>query len=234
MSRPAAVETVAMTRAFGSVVALDRLDLRVEHGEFVAIMGPSGSGKTTLLNILSCLDSPSGGQCIIDGIDTSGLSEAERVLVRRDKIGMVFQQFHLIPYLTAIENVMLAQYYHSVPDRDEARAGLERVGLGKRLDHLPSQLSGGEQQRVCIVRALVNDPALLLADEPTGNLDVENEALVVSLLDQVHHDGRTILMVTHNPALAERASRVVTLEHGKLRSDVRHGAGQPALAPVLD
>lgn len=211
-----AIAARGLTKAFGDVTALDHVDFHVGAGEFVAVMGPSGCGKTTLLNIVSCLDRPSSGTCVIDGIDTTALSEAERVVVRRERIGLVFQQFHLIPYLTALENVMLAQHYHSIADEDEAMAGLERVGLAKRAGHLPSQLSGGEQQRVCIARALINDPAIILADEPTGNLDAGNEAVVLSLFRSLHQEGRTLVLVTHNPALGEVADRVVRLEHGRL------------------
>src|SRR3989304_5748331 len=164
------LETKGLTKRFGNVTSLDHVDMEVRKGEWVSIMGPSGSGKTTMLNLLSCLDSPTEGQYILDGVDTSTLSERERVVVRREKIGLIFQQFHLIPYLTALENVMLAQYYHSLVDRNDATEVLERVGLGHRIGHLPSQLSGGEQQRVCIARALINQPAIVLAAEPTGNL----------------------------------------------------------------
>jgi putative ABC transport system ATP-binding protein len=211
-----AIAARGLTKTFGDVTALDHVDFDVEIGEFVAVMGPSGCGKTTLLNIVSCLDRPTSGTCVIDGIDTTALSEAERVVVRRERIGLVFQQFHLIPYLTALENVMLAQHYHSIADEDEALAGLERVGLAKRAQHLPSQLSGGEQQRVCIARALINDPAIILADEPTGNLDAGNEAVVLNLFRSLHQEGRTLVLVTHNPALGEVADRVVRLEHGRL------------------
>ena len=211
-----AIAARGLTKTFNDVTALDHVDFDVGIGEFVAVMGPSGCGKTTLLNIVSCLDRPTSGTCVIDGIDTTALSEAERVVVRRERIGLVFQQFHLIPYLTALENVMLAQHYHSIADEDEAMAGLDRVGLAKRAQHLPSQLSGGEQQRVCIARALINDPAIILADEPTGNLDAGNEAVVLSLFRSLHQEGRTLVLVTHNPALGDVADRVVRLEHGRV------------------
>jgi putative ABC transport system ATP-binding protein len=221
---PAADAIVArgLVKRFNDVVALDHVDFHVRAGEFVAVMGPSGCGKTTLLNIISCLDRPTAGSYVLDGIDTSGLSEREQVVIRRERIGLVFQQFHLIPYLTALENVMLAQHYHSIADEDEAMAGLERVGLVRRAKHLPSQLSGGEQQRVCIARALINDPAIILADEPTGNLDAGNEAVVLSLFRSLHADGRSLVLVTHNPALAEVADRVVRLDHGRV-----HTGAQP-------
>ncbi|MBK5951328.1 ABC transporter ATP-binding protein [Rhodobium orientis] len=210
------IETDGLTKQFGTVAALDDVDICIREGEFVAIMGPSGSGKTTLLNILSCLDTPSAGTYRLDGLDVSTLTEPERAVIRREKIGLVFQQFHLIPYLTALENVMLAQHYHSVADADEAMEILQSVGLSARASHLPSQLSGGEQQRVCIARALVNEPAIILADEPTGNLDEENEKLIIELLQRLHEDGRTIALVTHNPEMGALADRTIRLRHGKL------------------
>ncbi|MHB8829256.1 MAG: ABC transporter ATP-binding protein [Syntrophales bacterium] len=210
------LETRGLTKKFGSVIPLDGVDMQVRQGEWVAIMGPSGSGKTTMLNLLACLDTPTAGQYILDGADTSILSERERAVVRREKIGLVFQQFHLVPYLTALENVMLAQYYHSMVDRGEAGEVLERVGLGHRTGHLPSQLSGGEQQRVCIARALINQPAIILADEPTGNLDEANEEIILDFLKELHREGRTIVLVTHNPELAEFSDRVIRLNHGRV------------------
>lgn len=213
------LETKGLTKRYGAVTPLDSIDMQVHEGEWVAIMGPSGSGKTTMLNILSCLDAPTEGQYILAGSDTSSITEQERVVVRREKIGLVFQQFHLVPYLTALENVMLAQYYHSMIDRQDAAEVLKRVGLGHRTDHLPSQLSGGEQQRVCIARALINQPAIILADEPTGNLDEANEAIVLDFFKELHSEGRTIIMVTHNPDLAEFADRVIRLHHGKVVND---------------
>lgn len=205
-----------LSRSFGTVEALRDVSVSIRPGEFVAIMGPSGSGKTTLLNILSCLDRPTGGEYLLDGIATAGMDEAEQARIRREKIGLVFQQFHLIPYLTALENLMLAQHYHSVADAGAARAALERVGLGHRADHRPSQLSGGEQQRVCIARALINEPALILADEPTGNLDEENERVIIELFRALHREGRTIVLVTHNPAFGSVAERTIRLSHGRL------------------
>jgi putative ABC transport system ATP-binding protein len=210
------VEVQALSRCFGSLRALDDLTLSIEPGEWVAVTGPSGSGKTTLLNILSGLDRPTSGQVRVGGVDLSTLSARELARYRQRTVGLVFQQFHLIPYLTAVENVMLAQYVHSVTDRGEAEEALRRVGLGERLQHLPSQLSGGEQQRVCIARALINQPPLILADEPTGNLDAVNEAIVMSLLADLHHQGHTLVLVTHDPGIAARAGREVRLEHGRL------------------
>lgn len=210
------LETRGLTKRFGKVTPLDGVNMKVGKGQWVSIMGPSGSGKTTMLNILSCLDAPSEGQYLLDGTDTSRLSERARVAVRREKIGLVFQQFHLIPYLTALENVMLAQYYHSTTDGREAREGLKRVGLGHRVNHLPSQLSGGEQQRVCIARALINEPAIVLADEPTGNLDEANEKVVIDIFKQLRTEGRTLVLVTHNPEIAGFSDKVVRLHHGRV------------------
>lgn len=212
---PWAIETRHLYKRFGQVTALDDISIRIRRGEFVAIMGASGSGKTTLMNILTCLDTVTEGQVLFDGVDAAGLDEEGRRAFRADKIGLVFQQFHLIPFLTALENVMLAQHYHSVVDEDAARRVLQQVGLDHRFDHLPSQLSGGEQQRVCIARALVNEPPVIFADEPTGNLDEENEKRVLDLLNDLHHQGRTIVMVTHNPELGRFADRIIRLQHGK-------------------
>lgn len=211
----AVIETRQLYKRFGQVTALENINIRIARGEFVAIMGASGSGKTTLMNILTCLDTVSEGQVLLDGVDAAGLDEEGRRQFRADKIGLVFQQFHLIPFLTALENVMLAQHYHSVVDEAAAQRVLEQVGLAHRVDHLPSQLSGGEQQRVCIARALVNEPPVIFADEPTGNLDEENERRVLDLLKDLHRQGRTIVMVTHNPELGRFADRIIRLQHGK-------------------
>lgn len=210
------VEVQNVTRSYGSVDALKDVSLSIEPGEMVSIMGSSGSGKTTLLNILGCMDTPTNGSVLIDGVETERLGRRELTKLRREKIGLVFQQFHLVPYLTAQENVMLAQYYHSIPDASEAFRALERVGLGHRAKHLPRQLSGGEQQRVCIARALINFPALILADEPTGNLDEANEHLVTEILQELHADGHTIIIVTHDAEIGALAQRRVRLEHGRV------------------
>ena len=200
----------------GTIRALDEFSLTVSPGEWVSIMGPSGSGKSTLVNLIGCLDRPSSGEIWLDGQDVSTISATELNRVRAEKIGFVFQQFHLIPYLTAVENVMLAQYFHSMTDEKEAIEALERVGLKDRCHHVPSQLSGGEQQRVCIARALINDPKIILADEPTGNLDAQNEEIVLRLLREFHQQGRTIVMVTHDPVVARLADRRIELHHGKI------------------
>src|SRR5215813_11216071 len=200
------------------VRALDDVSLSVAPGEWLAIMGPSGSGKSTLVNLIGCLDKPTAGAVWIDGTNVATMSSAELNRFRAEKIGFIFQQYHLIPYLTALENVMLAQYFHSMTDKSEALTALERIGLADRADHLPSQLSGGEQQRVCIARALINDPGIVLADEPTGNLDAQNEEIVLRQLRELHSQGRTIIMVTHDPSVAKLADRLLELHHGKIAS----------------
>lgn len=216
------LELKDISKIYGSVKALQNIDLQVSQGEWLAIMGPSGSGKTTMMNIIGCMDKPSNGSVILDGMNIAKESAKSLTNIRRDKIGLIFQQFHLINYLTALENVMVAQYYHSMPDEKEALQALERVGLGDRAKHLPSQLSGGEQQRVCIARALINYPMLILADEPTGNLDETNEKIVLDIFKQLHHEGSTIIVVTHDPDVAEEAQRTVVLEHGRISRIVRN------------
>src|SRR6202167_4491314 len=203
-----------------AIHALDHISLDVAPGEWLSIMGPSGSGKSTLVNLIGCLDRASSGEIWLDGQNVAGLSTSDLNRVRAEKIGFIFQQFHLIPYLTAVENVMLAQYFHSMTDEQEALDALARVGLKDRAEHLPSQLSGGEQQRVCIVRALINDPKIVLADEPTGNLDAVNEEIVLRLLRELHTQGRTIVMVTHDPVVARLADRRIELHHGKISAQV--------------
>ena len=204
----------------GMIRALDNFSLNVDAGEWIAIMGPSGSGKSTLVNLIGCLDRPTSGEIWLDGQNVASMSASELNRIRAEKIGFVFQQFHLIPYLTALENVMLAQYFHSMTDENEALQALERVGLKGRADHIPSQLSGGEQQRVCIARSLINDPRIVLADEPTGNLDAANEEIVLRLLRELHQQGRTIVMVTHDPVVARLADRRIELHHGKIAAQV--------------
>jgi putative ABC transport system ATP-binding protein len=210
------VQVDNLRKEFGNVRALDGVSFRVDAGEWIAIMGPSGSGKTTLINILGGLDTPTAGQAIVDGTDVARLDEAGLTRFRAEKIGFIFQQFHLVPYLTAVENVMLAQYFHSTTDEKEAQKALERVGLGDRIEHLPTQLSGGEQQRVAVARALINHPKLILADEPTGNLDEANEEIVLSLLRELHGEGHTILMVTHAATIGRLADRRIEFAHGHL------------------
>src|SRR5580693_7171647 len=205
-----------LVKKYGALRALDGLSFNVGAVEWVALMGPSGSGKTTLINILGGLDKLNSGRAVVDGVDLSKLSENEMVRYRAEKVGFVFQQFHLVPYLNALENVMLAQYFHSVTDEKQAEEALRRVGLSDRIIHLPSQLSGGEQQRVAIARALINQPKIILADEPTGNLDEANENIIIQIFRDLHNAGHTILMVTHDPDIARQADRRIELAHGRL------------------
>ena len=213
------LELENISKIYGELHALDNVSMKVDNGEWVAIMGPSGSGKSTMMNIIGCMDKPTSGRVILDGVDIAHESDKNLTVIRRDKIGLIFQQFHLVNYLTAVENVMVAQYYHSVPDEKEALEALDRVGLADRARHLPSQLSGGEQQRVCIARALINYPEIVLADEPTGNLDEANENIVLDIFQQLHKDGTTLIVVTHDPEVGEVAQRTVTLEYGKIIRD---------------
>ncbi len=215
----ALVQIEDLRKEFGNVCALDGVTFDVQAGEWIAIMGPSGSGKTTLINILGGLDTATAGRVIVDGTDVARLDESGLARFRSEKIGFVFQQFHLVPYLTAIENVMLAQYFHSTTDETEAREALGRVGLTDRVEHLPGQLSGGEQQRVAVARALINHPKLILADEPTGNLDETNEGIVLKLLRELHSEGHTILMVTHAASIGQLADRRIDLAHGRLAAE---------------
>ncbi|MET8471937.1 ABC transporter ATP-binding protein [Streptomyces sp. NPDC006422] len=201
------------------VPALLPCDLRIERGEFVTVVGPSGSGKSTFLNIAGLLDAPTGGRYLLDGIDTGALRDGDRTALRGRRIGFVFQSFHLLPHRSARENVALAMVYNDTPRgerADRARRALEQVGLGHRLDAAPTRLSGGERQRVAIARALVSRPSLLLCDEPTGNLDSRNADAVLTLLEELHRSGMTVLVITHDPAVAARGARTVTIRDGVL------------------
>ena len=209
-----------VSKIYGELKALNNVDLKVKKGEWVAIMGPSGSGKSTMMNIIGGMDKASEGRVILDGMDITKESAKSLTNIRRDKIGLIFPQFHMVNYLTAVENVMVAQYYHSMPDEEEALQALDRVGLKERAKHYPSQLSGGEQQRVCIARALINYPKILLADEPTGNLDETNENVVVEIFRQLHNEGSTIIVVTHDPEVAAVAERTIVLEHGHITKNI--------------
>ena len=200
--------------------ALDNITTNIKKGDWTSIMGPSGSGKTTLLNIVGCLDSPTNGSLYIDSLEITNLNQNNLTKFRREHIGLIFQQYHLVPYLTAIENVMMAQYYHSIIDERDAIDALKRVGLGHRLKHIPSHLSGGEQQRVCIARALINEPEILLADEPTGNLDQKNGETVLNLFKELHKEGHTIVLVTHNPNIGDLGDRLIKLIDGKISKDI--------------
>src|SRR5713226_5549550 len=204
----------SLVKQYGSLHALNSISFAIHPGEWVALIGPSGAGKTTLINILGGLDTLTSGRVVVDGVDLAQLRNSQLDRYRAEKVGFVFQQFHLVPYLTALENVMLAQYFHSVTDEHQAAEALKKVGLADRLEHLPGKLSGGEQQRVAIARALINEPKLVLADEPTGNLDEANEALVIQIFRDLHNSGHTILMVTHDPDIARQADRRVELAHG--------------------
>ncbi|MDR2071636.1 MAG: ABC transporter ATP-binding protein [Treponema sp.] len=212
-----------------TIRALKRIDFSAGPGEFIAVMGPSGSGKSTLMNILGCLDKPSGGTYFLDGIETSKSDGDAFALIRNKKIGFVFQSFNLLARTTALENVELPLFYSpgdkkgggrkKVNPRERAAEVLREVGLGERLYHFPSQLSGGQQQRVAIARAMVNDPAFILADEPTGNLDTEMTLEIMNLFQDLNRRGKTIIMVTHEPELAAYTKRIITLRDGELVSD---------------
>ena len=218
------LELQNVSKIYGNLKALADINLSVNAGDWLSVMGPSGSGKTTMINIIGCMDTPSVGKVLLDGTDISKENAASLTRIRRDKIGLIFQQFHLISYLTAVENVMVAQYYHSMPDEDEALEALAKVGLADRAHHLPAQLSGGEQQRVCIARALINSPQILLGDEPTGNLDEENEGIVVDIFRRLHDEGVTIIVVTHDPEVGDVAQRKIILEHGRVTGDIDQSA----------
>lgn len=205
-----------ISKIYGDLHAVDDLSLTVPQGQWLAIVGSSGSGKTTLMNMIGCMDTPSKGSVMLEGRRLEDLNARQLADVRKNMIGLVFQKFYLVPHLTAVENVMVAQYYHSVVDEKQAMEALERVGLKERAHHLPSQLSGGEQQRVCIARALINCPKLILADEPTGNLDEKNEKIVLDLFRQLHEQGTTIIVVTHDALVASCAQREIMLNHGVL------------------
>ena len=209
-----------VSKIYGALKALDQINLTDEKGEWIA----------TMRNIIGCMDKPSLGEVILDGTDITKRSQKELTEVRRDKIGLVFQQFHLVNYLTALENVMMAQYYHSMPDEEEAMEALREVGLADRAKHLPNQLSGGEQQRVCIARALINHPALLLADEPTGNLDEKNEYLVMDIFEKLHNAGSSIIVVTHDPEVGDEAERMIVLEHGRIAREEKKKRQRPVIA----
>jgi putative ABC transport system ATP-binding protein len=196
--------------------ALNNLSLSIKKGQWTSIMGPSGSGKTTLLNIIGCLDSPTNGKVIINNEEITNLNQTQLTKFRRENIGLIFQQYHLVPYLTALENVMIAQYYHSIVDEKDAIQVLNKVGLQNRLNHIPAHLSGGEQQRVCIARALVNEPRILLADEPTGNLDQKNGEVVLKLIRDLHKEGHTIILITHNPQIGKLGDKQIVLVDGKI------------------
>ena len=228
---PPAIELRGLARSYPGpppVAALRPAGLVIEAGDYVAVTGPSGSGKSTLLHLLGLLDSPTQGRYLLDGLDTSTLNDRDRSALRGRRIGFVFQSFHLLPYRTALENVLLAELYNQTPRGARLQAGvaaLDAVGLGHRLEALPTTLSGGESQRVAIARALVNRPSLLLCDEPTGNLDSQNAAALMELLDQLNAAGFTIVVITHDQAAASHAGRVIAISDGVLsqRAGADHG-----------
>jgi putative ABC transport system ATP-binding protein len=214
------------------VQALRGIDLRIDEGEFVAIMGASGSGKSTLMNLLGCLDTPTTGTYVLDEIDVADLGDDDLAIIRNRRIGFVFQSFNLIPRSTALHNVEMPLVYAGDTDQREERAllALDMVGLADRANHQPSELSGGQQQRVAIARALITEPAILLADEPTGNLDSESSLEIMRLLTSLNREGRTVVLITHEPDIATFASRVVRLRDGHIISDVRQVPQDPGVA----
>jgi putative ABC transport system ATP-binding protein len=216
------------------VPALRGMELRIGQGEFVAIMGPSGSGKSTLLNVLGCLDRPTSGHYRLDGQDVSTMSDGQLSDIRNRKIGFVFQSFNLIPQLSIVENIEVPLFYQGMPRRQRhprSRELAHMVGLGDRLAHRPSELSGGQQQRVAIARALANEPVVLLADEPTGNLDTQTSHEILALFDMLHQRGRTIIMVTHEDEVAAHARRTIRLRDGLVETDVETARAAPACQP---
>ncbi len=216
------IEAKGLTKVYRrgreEIHALTNVDFRANEGEFVTIIGPSGSGKTTLLNIIGCLDTPTGGRLQLNGTEVNGLAERDLVKLRRENIGFVFQQFHLMPTLTARENIELPLLFsHKSCGRNKIDKVLQMVGLEERGDHLPGQLSGGEMQRVAIGRALINEPHILLADEPTGNLDSATSLMIFDLFRELNRKGMTLIIVTHNKDLAKKAEKMYTLRDGKIR-----------------
>lgn len=232
-SRPTIIETLGLKKVYGvgdtQVNALAGIDIKIVEGEFVAIMGPSGSGKSTLMNILACLDRPTEGKYILAGEDVSEYDRTELAYIRSRELGFIFQSYNLLPRLTALDNVMLPMMYQrennvKVEERQgKAMAALQSVGLAERSHHVPNELSGGQQQRVAIARALINDPILILADEPTGNLDTKSSEEIMDLMHDLHERGRTIVMVTHEPDIAHHTERIIMIRDGKLASDRLNG-----------
>jgi putative ABC transport system ATP-binding protein len=229
------IQTTDVKKIYGmdeiSVAALDGVSISIEEGEFVAVMGPSGSGKSTLMNILGCLDRPTEGNYILNGVDVSKMDRTQLAHIRNQLIGFIFQSYNLLSRTSALKNVMAPLLYNREQKRNTeerkviAQEVLEAVGLGDRMDHQPQELSGGQQQRVAIARALVNDPVLILADEPTGNLDTQSGEEIMRLLHELHKDGRTIVMVTHDPEIAAHTQRTIHLIDGRVERVVNNGSG---------
>jgi putative ABC transport system ATP-binding protein len=242
MDNKTIIETIDLTKVYGmgdaTVAALDGVSLEIKAGEFVAIMGPSGSGKSTLMHILGCLSRPTSGQYILDGQDISDMSKKELAIVRNQKLGFIFQAYNLLPRTTALRNVTMPLLYdrqRHLSDEEGEQKGLrmlELVGLADRVHHQPQELSGGQQQRVAIARALINDPVLIIADEPTGNLDSHSGRDILNLLRTLHHQGVTIVMVTHDPITAEYTQRVIHLADGKV-DKIKHNGYRNPTTPVV-
>ncbi len=232
------IETVDISKQYGmgdaTVSALNSISLTIKAGEFVGIMGPSGSGKSTLMHILGCLSRPTSGTYILDGIDVSKLNKAELAIIRNQKIGFIFQAYNLLPRTTALRNVMLTLLYnretrYSISESEEmAKKMLDVVGLSDRMNHQPQELSGGQQQRVAIARALINNPALIIADEPTGNLDTHSGAEVLAILEKLHENGSTIVMVTHDSRIAAHTQHIIHLEDGDIKR-IEHNGHKPVV-----
>jgi putative ABC transport system ATP-binding protein len=237
MDDNAIIEIVELMKIYGMgevrVRALDEVSLTIRKGEFVAIMGPSGSGKSTLMNILGCLDRPTAGQYFLAGEDVSDLDKTKLAIIRNQRIGFIFQSYNLLPQTTALENVILPLLYNrngkesDAEQANKAMAALEAVGLADRMEHKPQELSGGQMQRVAVARALVNDPVLILADEPTGNLDTRSGEEIMTLMSQLHSQGSTIVMVTHDDDIAAYAERIIRLRDGQIETDEQNGTDSP-------
>ena len=240
MTSEAIIEIIKLTKVYGmdevQVRALDEVSLTIRKGEFVAIMGPSGSGKSTLMNIIGCLDRPTSGQYILAGEDVSDLDKTQLAIIRNQRIGFIFQSYNLLPQTSALENVILPLLYNrngKESDAEQAKkalAALEAVGLADRVEHKPQELSGGQMQRVAIARALVNDPVLILADEPTGNLDTRSGVEIMTLMSELHTQGSTIVMVTHDDDIAAYAERIIRLRDGQIETDKQNGGYSPRSA----